>query len=55
MRDQLDMIIEWEDHKYSDIIYKYLSTKLKFIKNKRYVTSENSFILWELWIKVWVI
>ena len=45
MRDQLNTIIEQKDHKYSDIIYKYLLTESKFTKNKRYVTSENNFIL----------
>ena len=55
MRDQLDMIIGQEDCEYSDIIHKYLSTESKFTKDERYVTSKNSFILWAMWIKVWVI
>ena len=49
------MIVGREGHEYSDIICKYLSTRSKFIKNERYVTSENDFILWEVWIKVWAI
>ena len=49
------MIIEQEGHEYSDIIHKYLPTKLRFIKNKKYVTSENDFISQAMWIKVWVI
>ena len=55
MRDQLDIIIEQESHKYSNIIYEYLPTESKFIKNKSYVISENSFISQAMWIKVWVI
>ena len=55
MRDQLNMIVEWEGCEYNDIICKYLPTKLRFTKNKRYVTSKNSFISWAMWIKVWVI
>ena len=46
MRDQLDMIVGQEDHKYSDIICKYLSTESRFTNNEKYVTSENSFISW---------
>ena len=49
------MIIEWEGHKYSNIIYEYLSTESKFTKNERYVTSENSFISQAMQMKVWVI
>ena len=45
MRDQLNIIVEQKGHEYSDIIHEYLSTKSKFIKNKRYVTPENNFIL----------
>ena len=33
IRNQLNTIIGQEGHKYSDIIYKYLSTELKFTKN----------------------
>ena len=38
------MIIKQKGCKYSDIIHEYLSTKLKFTKNREYVTSENDFI-----------
>ena len=55
MRDQLNTIVEWEGHKYSDIVCEYSSTESKFTKNERYVTSKNSFILWAMQIKVWVI
>ena len=44
MRDQLNMIIKQEDHKYSDIIHEYLFIELRFMKNREYVTSENDFI-----------
>ena len=44
MRDQLDMIIEQEDHKYSDIVCEYLSVRSRFIKNEEYVTLKNDFI-----------
>ena len=55
MRDQLDMIIRWEDHEYSDIVHEYLLTELRFTKNRGYITSENDFISWAMQIKVWVI
>ena len=55
MRDQLNMIIEWEGHKYSDIICEYLFIESRFTKNEKYVTSENDFILWAMWMKIWVI
>ena len=55
MRDQLNMIIGWEDHKYSDIICEYLSIESKFTKNREYVTSENDFISWAMWMKIWAI
>ena len=44
MRDQLNMIIEQKDYKYSNIIHKYLPIKSRFIKNKGYVTLKNDFI-----------
>ena len=55
MRDQLDTIIEQEGCEYSDIIHEYLPIKSRFTKNREYVTLKNSFILWEMWMKVWVI
>ena len=55
MRDQLDTIIEQKDCEYSNIVCEYLSTELRFIKNERQVTSENKFILWAMWMKVWAI
>ena len=55
MRDQLNMIVGQKCHKYSDIVHKYLSTKLRFTKNERYIISENDFILWEMWMRVWAI
>ena len=55
MRDQLDMIIEWEGHEYSDIIHEYPPIESKFTKNERYVTPENDFISWAMQMKVWVI
>ena len=32
------MIVGQEGHEYSDIIYKYLPTKSKVIKNREYIT-----------------
>ena len=55
IRDQLNIIIKQKDCEYSDIVCEYLSTRSKYIKNRDYVTSENSFISWEMWMKVWVI
>ena len=44
MRDQLNMIIGRKDCEYNNIVSEYLSTELKFIKNERYIISENDFI-----------
>ena len=55
MRDQLDTIIGREGHEYSDIMCEYLPIGSKFTKNRGYVTPENGFILWAMWMKVWVI
>ena len=44
MRDQLDIIIGWEGHKYSDIMCEYLPIESKFTKNEGYVTLKNGFI-----------
>ena len=55
MRDQLNIVIEWEDHKYSNIICEYSSIESRFTKNRGYITPENSFISCVMWMKVWVI
>ena len=55
MRDQLNTIVEWEGHEYSDIIHKYSPIKSRFTKNEGYVTPENDFISWAMWMKIWVI
>ena len=55
MRDQLNMIIEQEGHEYSDIICEYSPIESRFTKNEEYVTPENDFILWVMWMKIWVI
>ena len=55
MRNQLNMIVEWEGCEYSDIICEYSPTESRFIKNRGYVTSESNFISWAMWIKVWAI
>ena len=55
MRDQLNTIVGQEGCEYSDIICEYLPTKLRFTKNRGYVTLKNNFILWAMWIKVWAI
>ena len=44
MRDQLNMIIKQKDCEYSDIICEYSPIKLRFTKNREYITPENSFI-----------
>ena len=44
MRDQLDIIVGWEGHKYSDIMCEYSPIESKFTKNREYVTPENGFI-----------
>ena len=55
MRDQLNMIIGWEGHEYSDIVCEYLPIKSRFTKNEGYVTPENDFISLTMWMKIWVI
>ena len=46
------MIIGLKGCEYSNIICEYLLTKSRFTKNERYITSENDFILWAMWMKV---
>ena len=48
----LNMITWYKEWDYMNIIREYLLIELKFIKNKEYVTLENNFILWAMWIKV---
>ena len=55
MRDQLNIIIEWEGCEYSDIICEYLFIESRFTKNEEYITSKNDFISWAMWIKIWAI
>ena len=55
MRDVLNIITWHEDRDYEDIIWVYLLIEARFIKNKGYVTVNNSFISCELWIKIWEI
>ena len=55
MRDQLNMIIEWEGCKYCNIICEYLSIKSRFTKNEKYITSKNEFISWVMQMKIWAI
>ena len=52
MRDILNIITQHEDRDYENIIWEYLLIEVQFIKNKDYVTADNNFILWELWIKI---
>ena len=49
------MIVEREGHEYSDIICEYSPIRSRFTKNEGYITSENDFILWVMWMKIWVI
>ena len=44
-----------EEQRYSDIVRKYLSIKTWFTKNKEYIITENDYVLWVMWIKVWTI
>ena len=41
-----------EEQRYSNIIRKYSSIKTWFIKNREYVITENSYVLWVIQIKV---
>ena len=48
MRDILNIITQCEDRDYEDIVQKYSLIEARFIKNRDYVTADNSFILHEL-------
>ena len=45
MQEILNLIMYWEEQRYSDIIREYSLIKTQFIKNKRYVIIENDYIL----------
>ena len=48
MRDILNIITQYEDKDYENIIWKYLLIEARFTKNRDYVTADNNFILCEL-------
>ena len=48
----LNSIMYWEGWRYNNIIREYSSIKTQFIKNREYVTAENDYISWVMWIKV---
>ena len=50
--DMLNTITWHEDRDYENIIQEYSFIEAQFIKNKDYVTMDNSFILSEMWIKI---
>ena len=48
-------IMYQEEQRYSDIVREYSSIKAWFTKNKEYVTAENDYVLWVMWMKVWAV
>ena len=52
MWEILNLITYWEEWRYDDIIREYLSIETQFIKNREYVTAENNYISWVMWMKV---
>ena len=55
MQEILNSITHQEEQRYDNIIRKYSSIKTWFIKNREYVTTENSYISWVMQIKVWAV
>ena len=55
MRGILNLITHWEGWRYDDIVRKYPPIGAQFIKNEGYVTAENSYVSWAMWMKVWAI
>ena len=55
MQGILNLITHQEGQRYDDIIREYLSIETWFIKNREYVTAENSYISWVMWMKVWAV
>ena len=55
MWEILNSITYWEEWRYDDIIREYLPIETWFIKNREYITTENSYISWAMWMKVWAV
>ena len=52
MWEILNLITYWKEWRYDNIVREYLSIKTWFTKNERYVITENSYVLWVMWMKV---
>ena len=55
MWEILNLITHWEGQRYDNIVREYLSIKAWFTKNKEYVTAEDDYVSWVMWIKVWAV
>ena len=51
MRDMLNIITQHKGRDYENIIWEYSLIEAQFTKNRDYVTVDNNFISWELWMK----
>ena len=51
----LNLITHQEGQRYDNIIRKYLPIGAWFIKNREYVITENSYVSWAMWMKVWAV
>ena len=45
MWEILNLIIYWEEQRYSNIVREYSLIKVWFIKDEEYITAENDYIL----------
>ena len=55
MQGILNSITYQEEQRYGDIIRKYPPIEAWFTKNGGYVTTENGYISWAMWMKVWAV
>ena len=55
MQGILNLITHWEEQRYDNIVREYPPIEAQFIKNRGYVTTENSYVLWVMWMKVWAV
>ena len=55
MWEILNLITYWEEQRYDNIVRKYLSIKAQFIKSEEYVITENDYVSWVMWMKVWAV
>ena len=55
MQEILNLITYQEEQRYDNIVREYLPIEAQFTKNEGYVTTENDYVSWVMWMKVWAI